>query len=1055
VATKYRFALVLATASAAVALSAPAHAAGGAREAAAAPKRPVGPCDLYAAAGTPCVTAHSTVRALSSAYGGPLYQVRRLSDDRLLDIGIVAPRSRPAADAGGYADGAAQDRFCQGTLCVITIIYDQSGRGNHLFQAPPGPLYPGPAKGAFDASPIADMAPISIAGGHKAYGVFIMPGMGFRNNNARDLPINDEAAGIHVVVDGTHYSNGCCFNYGNASTNGLAVGTGTMESVYFGTSSGWGRGAGTGPWIMSDMEAGLFSGYKAGLNEGDPTIGWRFVTGVFGGGGRNFWTLRGGDARRGGLQTFYAGERPGSRENSAYFPMHKKGAIQLGNGGDNGNGSAGTFYEGVMTAGQPGEAVTNAVQANIAAAEYDVPLLGQSRLTSFRPGSIADWTVTFTNASGAPISDVTLTAMLPAGWSLASATPVRFARIAPGGQMSATFRITAPSKGTSAGYATVHATWRDGTRAAGDTITQRVRSAPPVKINEVRFATGGNATDQFIELFNAAPSAVDLSSWTLVNTRTFFAPVPLTTFPNGTSIAGKGHLLLGLATSGLAAPSAAGSSTINLRSVAGLSAGQRIDLDGESRVITRAGTAATAPTTIFIPVSTGPWLTVPVGATSLPVANAQGFAVGQKMGIGPGGHHEVVTVTAVGKAATQTTLVTAAVAGSRTIKVVNGANLSVGDRLTVGTGQRLDRVVVAAIAPAGTDGADVALAAPLGFDHMVGVDVAGPGTGIRFAPATRFVHRSGDAVQALGTGISLDRPLTRAHALGAPLVARDVTVAGYQGPAPRLWFGGELSIRGGSIALTDPSGKVVADAIVYGSQQSNSSASGAITSPEIATLEGVQDRGGCIAVIPGAGSGPSAAATALAASAPGAPNRSIGRFPDGADTDSLCDDFHVQPATVAPQGAGAGASTIRVASVTDFVPGQKITIGTGAEVETATVASVGTSGATTVRVGTEQGGSEVQIVSPAGFRPGQAITIGEGVNGEDAVISAVQGGRQGARIILSAPLGRAHAAGTQVAGSGITLTAPLARAHPDGAMVTAELPTPGAPNLYSVAPTHP
>ena len=239
-ATRYKFALVLATASAAVALSAPAHAAGGAREAAADPKRPVGPCDLYAAGGTPCVTAHSTVRALSSAYGGPLYQVRRLSDDRLLDIGIVAPRSRPAADAGGYADGAAQDRFCQCTLCILTVIYDQSGRGNHLFQALPGPLYPGPAKGAFDASPIADMAPISIAGGHKAYGVFIMPGMGFRNNNARDLPINDEAAGIHVVVDGTHYSNGCCFNYGNASTNGLAVGTGTMESVYFGTSSGWG-----------------------------------------------------------------------------------------------------------------------------------------------------------------------------------------------------------------------------------------------------------------------------------------------------------------------------------------------------------------------------------------------------------------------------------------------------------------------------------------------------------------------------------------------------------------------------------------------------------------------------------------------------------------------------------------------------------------------------------------------------------------------------------------------------------------------------------------------
>ena len=31
-----------------------------------------GPCDIYAAAGTPCVAAHSTTRALFAAYNGPL-----------------------------------------------------------------------------------------------------------------------------------------------------------------------------------------------------------------------------------------------------------------------------------------------------------------------------------------------------------------------------------------------------------------------------------------------------------------------------------------------------------------------------------------------------------------------------------------------------------------------------------------------------------------------------------------------------------------------------------------------------------------------------------------------------------------------------------------------------------------------------------------------------------------------------------------------------------------------------------------------------------------------
>jgi len=37
-------------------------------------------CDIYAAASTPCVAAHSTTRALYGAYSGSLYQVKRASD---------------------------------------------------------------------------------------------------------------------------------------------------------------------------------------------------------------------------------------------------------------------------------------------------------------------------------------------------------------------------------------------------------------------------------------------------------------------------------------------------------------------------------------------------------------------------------------------------------------------------------------------------------------------------------------------------------------------------------------------------------------------------------------------------------------------------------------------------------------------------------------------------------------------------------------------------------------------------------------------------------------
>jgi non-reducing end alpha-L-arabinofuranosidase len=351
----------------------------GSDRALAAPPRPQSPCDIYANAGNSCLAAHSTTRALYASYNGPLYQLKREPDGGTLDIGVVRPSG---SDAGGYADAAAQDAFCANTLCVIQRIYDQSGRGNDLLQAGPG-TFKGPAKGGFDTQPIADMAPITIMG-HKAYGVYIMPGMGFRNNNASGIATNDEPEGIYYVIDGTHFDNGCCFDYGNSSTNGRAVGTGTMETAYLGTSTAWGRGGGPGPWIMSDMEAGLFSGHGAKENLDDPTIdSWRFVTAVVNGGGGDRWNLHGGDAHSGALTTFYSGERPAQQRFGGYSPMHKQGGILLGTGGDNGNGSAGTFYEGVITSGYPSDPTTDAIQANIVAARYDVERLGLSRVTSF------------------------------------------------------------------------------------------------------------------------------------------------------------------------------------------------------------------------------------------------------------------------------------------------------------------------------------------------------------------------------------------------------------------------------------------------------------------------------------------------------------------------------------------------------------------------------------------------------------------------------------------------------------------------------------------------
>ena len=309
-----------------------------------------GPCDIYASAGTPCVAAHSTTRALYAAYNGSLYQVRRSSDNSTLNIGVVS--------AGGVANAAAQDSFCSGTTCVITEIYDQSGHGNNLTDAPGGGAAGGP-----DALANATSAP-AVVEGAKVYGVYIAAGDGYRDDSTSGIATGDAAEGEYAIFDGTHTNNGCCFDYGNAETNNDDNGAGHMEAIYFGTETAWGRGSGNGPWIMADMENGLFSGQGAGLNSADPTTNYRFTTAMIEG-ESNQWAILGGNAQSGSLATDYSGVRP-----SGYNPMHKEGAIILGIGGDNSKGSAGTFYEGVMTSGYPSSSTEAAVQANIVAAGY-------------------------------------------------------------------------------------------------------------------------------------------------------------------------------------------------------------------------------------------------------------------------------------------------------------------------------------------------------------------------------------------------------------------------------------------------------------------------------------------------------------------------------------------------------------------------------------------------------------------------------------------------------------------------------------------------------------
>ncbi len=494
-----------------------------------APPRPEGPCDIYATAGAPCVAAHSTTRALYGSYNGPLYQVLRQSDGKALDISVVQPVASPVPDAGGYADAAAQDAFCANTYCWITTIYDQSPKHNDLTQAPRGG-FSGPALGGFNNLPLADMAPITIMG-HKAYGVFIEPGMGLRTDDPRGTAVDDQAEGQYWVVNGHHFNDGCCFDYGNAEIDSRDDDNGTMETAYFGNATPWFSGSGHGPWIMTDQENNLVGCVNQDGSKGCPnlpSIPWRFVT-AMAKGEPHRWTSLGGDSQRGALSVMFDGQRV----NSTYDPMRKQGAILLGNGGDNSNASQGTFYEGAMTAAGtfPSDATDQQVQANIVAARYDVPRLSLAPasafanppgLQTFSPGSSQDTTVTFTNTTGAPAANVKLSISVPLSqWtsvvSGSTETSRTFAEpVAPGASVSATFKMTSGPAAFN-GDLVANASWTN--KANGSTQSERtagkVRSVSPIKINEFRIGSGPNSTDSFIELYNAGAEQVDISNWTL------------------------------------------------------------------------------------------------------------------------------------------------------------------------------------------------------------------------------------------------------------------------------------------------------------------------------------------------------------------------------------------------------------------------------------------------------------------------------------------------------------------------------------------------------------
>jgi sRNA-binding protein len=913
------------------------------------PARPQGPCDIYAAGGTPCVAAHSTTRALYASYNGPLYQVMRLSDGAVKNIGVVPPHAKPFPDPGGYADSAAQDAFCANTTCLITKIYDQSGHGNNLTTAPRGG-FSGPAMGGYNNLPVADMAPVTIAG-HKVYGVFIEPGMGLRDNDTNGIATGDQPEGMYWVIDGQHYNDGCCFDYGNAEIDSRDDGNGTMETSYFGNATAWYHGNPPGPWIMTDQENNLVGcvnpGSTSKLCPNLPSISSRFVTAVAKGEPHQ-WASLGGNAQQGSLSTMFNGPRV----DSSYDPMRKQGAIVLGNGGDNSNGSQGTFYEGVMTAGYPTDATDQLVQANVVAAKYDVqgPSLTPASATAtspglqtFAPGSSQNSTVTFTNTTGSPAVGVKLSISVPdRRWtsvvSGTTDTSETFGSVAPDASVSATFKVTsgpAPFNGDLIG----RASWTNpGHRGRqSETTTEKVRNVSPIKINEFRTGTSTNPTNAFIELYNAGDSTVNLSHWALTEHPTQQPVSSRVRIPAGTTLASHGFYLLGLSNSGLAAPARAGATTVNVSNSTGLAVGQKVQIGTGSAAETRTITAVTSSG------ATGPRVPGKIGnALKL---SGNGDYVQLPDGIVSGLHD--FTISAWVNPSQNN-------AWSRVFDFGTGTNDYMFLTLSAGGGPL--RFAITTSGNGAEQQINDTTTLPLNTWSLVTVTLSGQ-TG------TLYVNG-----QPVGTNTNMT------------LTPADL------GDTNQNWIGRS---------------QFPADPYLSGTVDDFNIYSRALSASEVATLASGQPGAGDVADYKFDETG---GATALDSSGKGR-NATIISAPSASSTPLW------QPLPDGPITVPAGSTNVPVTNTSGFTVGQKLAIGYGDKLETATVTAVGTPG-TQARLAADApaGSTNLKVTSTTNITAGDTIRLDIGPKTENVTVASVgTSGAGGTGLTLTAPLKFDHA----------------------------------------------
>jgi hypothetical protein len=217
----------------------------------------------------------------------------------------------------------------------------------------------------------------------------------------------------------------------------------------------------------------------------------------------------------------------------------------------------------------------------------------------------------------------------------------------------------------------------------------------------------------------------------------------------------------------VAAPTAVGDTNIKVTSTANLPVGATIALDEvntENPVVAAVGTAA-VNTTLAAPAA--------AGDTTIYVASITNIAVGNSLNVGLA-NVDTGTVTSVGTGQrTATTLAAAASAGDTNIKVVSVTNMVVGEKVAIDVGfDNAEYRTITSVGTAGAAGTGVTLDSPLSSAHASGDPVQDVGSGITLGAPLASSHPVTTRVidtSNLGTGITVSAPLTEAHPYGSTI----------------------------------------------------------------------------------------------------------------------------------------------------------------------------------------------------------------------------------------------------------------------------------------------